>query len=119
MIDPERLKKIAREIYEKSFVDEKTKQIIEERYKYQKTQARLRQESKKRLVKIFGGECMVCGYKKSLSALEFHHIDEQSKDFELGNNVRDEDKLLKEAEKCILVCSNCHREIHYPCFIKL
>ena len=24
------------------------------------------------------------------------------------------DKLRKEVEKCILVCSNCHKEIHYP-----
>jgi len=61
-----------------------------------------------------GGECVECGYKKSYTALEFHHTDPSKKDFNIalyhchtfGN------KIKEELDKCILVCANCHREIH-------
>jgi hypothetical protein len=61
-----------------------------------------------------GGKCSVCGYKKCFDALEFHHVDPSIKEFHLGGfrgyNI---EKLRKELEKCILVCRNCHTEIHY------
>ena len=34
---------------------------------------------KRRLVEHRGGKCEICGYDKSIRALEFHHIDPQSK----------------------------------------
>ncbi len=61
-----------------------------------------------------GGKCKICGYYKYTGALEFHHIDEKNKNFELS--VRDLTKswavIIKEIRKCVLVCANCHREIH-------
>ena len=61
-----------------------------------------------------GNKCCICGYDKSISALEFHHIDPQNKKYQLssGNCHKLQDDL-EEAKKCILVCSNCHREIHH------
>ena len=68
---------------------------------------------KQRLVNALGGKCCICGYDKCLSALEFHHTDPNEKDFTIGNNTHIAfEKALKEAKKCILVCANCHREIH-------
>ena len=68
---------------------------------------------KQRLVNALGGKCCICGYDKCLSALEFHHTDPNEKDFTIGNNTQIAfEKALKEAKKCILVCANCHREIH-------
>lgn len=61
-----------------------------------------------------GGCCVKCGYNKCIAALEFHHLDPKEKDFSLGNkgNCIGWDKVKIELDKCILVCANCHREIH-------
>ena len=75
----------------------------------------LLKKHKQTLVKEFGGCCSKCGYNKNYSALEFHHLESKEKDFHLGSaKTTNIDKLRKEVEKCILVCSNCHKEIHYP-----
>lgn len=68
---------------------------------------------KERFVANMGGQCVRCFYKKCINALEFHHIDPSKKDpkFECWKSFSDE-RVTKELEKCILVCSNCHREIH-------
>lgn len=66
------------------------------------------------LVEYKGGKCQICNYNKCLSALEFHHINPMNKDFNIAANskYRNLTKLKKEVDKCILVCANCHREIH-------
>ena len=78
---------------------------------------------KKRLIKQVlvdykGGKCELCGYNKCLGALEFHHLNPNEKEFEiskknLNNNTVTIEDLKKEADKCILVCANCHAELHY------
>lgn len=61
-----------------------------------------------------GNKCQCCGYNKCISALEFHHIEPMQKEFAIGTNgyTRSWNKVKNELDKCILVCSNCHREIH-------
>lgn len=61
-----------------------------------------------------GGKCVVCGYNKYLGALEFHHTDPTKKDFSISASSAKtfNEKIKKELDKCMLVCSNCHREIH-------
>lgn len=67
---------------------------------------------KERLVKLFGGKCKLCGYDYCIAALHFHHINPKDKKFGISQSrIRNFEKLKKEAEKCILVCSNCHAEI--------
>ena len=65
-------------------------------------------------VEYKGGCCEKCGYKKYIGALEFHHLDPNEKDFGIADKgfIRSWDKIKKELDKCILVCSNCHKEIH-------
>lgn len=72
-----------------------------------------RKNVKLKLVKHFGGKCACCGYDKYIGALEFHHLDPNKKEFGLsvGGLTRSLKKALIEAQKCVLVCSNCHREI--------
>lgn len=76
---------------------------------------------KRELINLMGGKCSLCGYDKNYAALEFHHKDPKSKSFQLDSrhlsNTSMND-IIKETEKCILVCSNCHKEIHYPKFQK-
>ena len=59
-----------------------------------------------------GGKCVVCGYQRYIGSLAFHHLDPSEKEFNFRDSCRSQDVLLKELEKCILVCSNCHGEIH-------
>ena len=60
-----------------------------------------------------GEKCCVCGYDKCISALEFHHLNPEEKEFSISTNSNISfEKANKELKKCILVCSNCHREIH-------
>lgn len=73
-----------------------------------------KKRSKQRMVQIHGGKCYICSYDKCNSALEFHHLDSNEKDFGVsqhGNTVSFS-KMVEECKKCILVCANCHREIH-------
>ena len=64
------------------------------------------------LVKHLGGKCVLCGYDKCVKALHFHHIEPSSKKFTVsGNHCRNMVDLLKEVEKCCLLCANCHTEV--------
>lgn len=70
-----------------------------------------RRDLKRRLVALFGGKCQVCTYSRSLSALDFHHLDPAKKEFAIARM----DKfslMVEEAKKCMLLCSNCHHEVH-------
>lgn len=73
-----------------------------------------RRQIKVLAVEYKGGKCQMCGYNKCIAALEFHHLDPKEKDFSLGSkgNIKSFSKVKPELDKCILVCSNCHREEH-------
>ena len=67
------------------------------------------------LIKKAGGKCKICGYDKCSDAFELHHIDPATKLFSIGSaNPKHMtwEEVVAEAEKCIMVCSNCHKEIH-------
>lgn len=66
------------------------------------------------LVEYKGGKCVICGYKKYFGAFDLHHLDEKEKSFSLSMKgiTRSWEKTKKEANKCILLCANCHREVH-------
>ena|ERR1035437_155220 len=73
-----------------------------------------RKNIKLELIKLFGGKCVRCGYKKCVGALHFHHKNPKTKKFALSARgiTRAFEKTLEEAKKCILICSNCHSELH-------
>lgn len=66
------------------------------------------------IVAYRGGKCVFCGYKRSIWALDLHHVVAHQKEFGLSARglTRSLEKIKAEADKCILVCANCHREIH-------
>jgi hypothetical protein len=82
--------------------------------KYKKWQRKARKKRKNKLVAIFGGKCQICGYNKSIRALEFHHVNPKEKEITLSliGLLRKWEIIIKEIKKCILVCSNCHKEFH-------
>ena len=60
-----------------------------------------------------GGKCKNCGYKTCYSALEFHHTDPDVKEASWGKmRLWGWERIKNELSKCILLCSNCHREAH-------
>ena len=74
--------------------------------------SKYRSNIKEKLVAYKGGRCQICGYDRCINALEFHHLNPQEKDFTISGGTKSLNLLLPEVDKCILVCSNCHREIH-------
>lgn len=75
--------------------------------------ARRRRKVKKILVAEAGGRCAICGYDRCMAALSFHHIDPTQKAFQVSHNgvTRSLARARAEAQKCILLCSNCHMEV--------
>lgn len=69
------------------------------------------------LIERSGGKCSICGYNKNISSLCFHHEDPSTKSFELdirrlsNNSMK---TIEEEFKKCILLCHNCHNELHNP-----
>lgn len=63
-----------------------------------------------------GGKCEICGYDKNLAALDFHHLDSKQKEFQIDIRKFANSKLSDlevELDKCIILCANCHREMHH------
>jgi hypothetical protein len=64
----------------------------------------------------FGGKCQICSYDKCQNVLSFHHLPGTDKKFTISDAIvrkrKSEQELVDELKKCILVCANCHGEIH-------
>lgn len=74
---------------------------------------KIRNDNRKKATDYKGGKCNICGYSKCIDALCFHHVNPKEKSFGLSNNYNKEWTVLKEElDKCILLCLNCHAELH-------
>lgn len=64
------------------------------------------------LLTAFGNKCSVCGYDKCKRALQFHHLDPATKEFDISGKGQTLSwkRLKAEADKCVLLCANCHAE---------
>lgn len=71
-----------------------------------------RQRNKDKAIEYKGGKCLVCGYKKSKRALSFHHLDPNTKVEGIIGTSKAWEKIKLELDKCALLCSNCHAEVH-------
>ena len=93
--------------------------VLESRGSYRCKQCRVEQVSrwrrqvKARLVAEAGGRCMLCGYDRCLAALQFHHLDRETKSFSLSHDgiARSFARSRAEVQKCVLLCANCHAEV--------
>jgi hypothetical protein len=74
-----------------------------------------RSVTKIRMVDAMGGKCQCCGYDRCNNSLAFHHLDPAQKENGFGDirsNPSNWINIVEELRKCILVCHNCHSEIH-------
>ena len=74
--------------------------------------ARLKNQDK--LYELMGDKCWLCGYNKCRAAMDFHHVDRETKSMELTQREMSYswERIIKEARKCVLLCAICHREFH-------
>jgi transposase len=72
-----------------------------------------RRRLKAQLVADAGGRCVICGYDRSVVALQFHHRDPTVKTFSIAHRglARSLEATLAEVRKCVLLCANCHAEV--------
>lgn len=69
---------------------------------------------KQQLIDLKGGACQSCGYNKCMRAMTFHHRNPAEKKFEMTTREISGyswENVLIEADKCDLLCANCHFEI--------
>jgi len=82
-----------------------------ERNEYQR---RRRDKRKDKLIEYFGNKCCDCGGTFHKCAYDFHHVNPLEKKFEIAPALdRNWNTIMEEINKCIMLCSNCHRVRHY------
>ena len=78
---------------------------------------RSRQKKKRILIEYKGGKCTRCELKIDIpDVYDFHHRDPNEKEFGLAQNSGKNlslERCKKEADKCDLLCKNCHAIVHY------
>jgi len=110
--------KCAWKLCNKEFLFEKKKgnpqRFCSKRYSNRFRVTKRRRTLKQMAVAYKGGKCERCGYNKCVQALQFHHKDPSKKSFGLSVRglTRSWEKIKEEIEKCLLLCANCHSEIH-------
>ncbi len=69
---------------------------------------------RERAIEYKGGKCESCGYQRCNEALEFHHSDPKKKGFSISSKgyTRSWERVKQELDKCMILCANCHRELH-------
>lgn len=71
-----------------------------------------RRRIKKRAVESKGGRCELCGYNRCVGSMVFHHRNKKEKDFGISGITLSWARIKKELKKCVLLCTNCHGEVH-------
>ncbi|MCX6792628.1 MAG: hypothetical protein NTY12_01250 [Candidatus Falkowbacteria bacterium] len=94
---------------------EKDRRVYADRADYLKhAVSRRRKVIRQTALKYKGDQCSICNYNKCFQALEFHHMESSKKDFGISASgyTRSWKAIKEELDKCILLCANCHREVH-------
>lgn len=79
---------------------------------------RIVKAKKERAYLEFGSACVVCGYDRCKAALEWHHLDPNGKEIEPKKAFsRSWERIKEELKKCVLLCANCHREVHHNALV--
>ena len=93
-------------------INSKYRNTLLGKQKHYKANLLNRQRNYKLLKQLKSNGCAICGYNKCTKALDFHHVIPKDKKFYIVADSMQREDLIEELNKCILLCSNCHREIH-------
>lgn len=106
-------KRLKRNEYARNYYQSHKKKINPKRQEHNR---KYYLENKDAAIKSKGSRCFNCGYEytgENGAVFDFHHVDEGSREI-FGRLVqRSRNAMFKELEKCVMVCANCHRLIHY------
>jgi len=83
----------------------KDKRKYADRAEYlKKTVAKRRKIIRKKAIEYKGNKCAICKYNKCIQALEFHHYQQNSKNFGISDKgyTRSWEVIKTEIDKCIL-----------------
>ena len=72
-----------------------------------------RKNTKIKLVEGFGKMCSICHLIDDPIVYDFHHLDPDQKDFGIASRIRSWENVISEAKKCVMLCSHCHRKVHF------
>lgn len=72
-----------------------------------------RKNTKIKLVEGFSSKCSMCGIQDDPIIYDFHHLDSNEKEFQLSGKIMSWENLIIEAKKCVMLCSHCHRKLHF------
>lgn len=100
-----------------NFCSQEHKNLYYKNTDYYKERYEKGKDIRSTLLTQFNNVCSLCGYNKNSAALVFHHIDPKDKKFSISVKscvYKSTTELQEEVNKCILVCANCHAELHYP-----
>ncbi len=89
------------------------KELREKNPEKHRLESKNRQKSQTEWIHSLKTPCIICGESEPV-CIDFHHTDPTKKDFTIGKKQSwSKERLLPEIRKCVCVCANCHRKIHY------
>lgn len=108
-LDPDKQREYQRQWYHK------TKELPGKRMTRKDSKKNLIERNRQTILEAKTTGCQICGYNKCADSLEFHHRDPNTKELTISAAVRawGPERLKEELSKCIILCANCHRELHF------
>lgn len=94
---------------------EKSRQYYNSNKEKMKSQSRTWKKTQRQKINEYKDNCSCakCGESRNW-LLDFHHIDPSKKSFQISQGeAKGWEKIKKEIKKCVVLCSNCHRDFHY------
>jgi len=84
--------------------------------KYRESSRTRKEKSKQFANKIkTDAKCLFCR-EDDFACLDFHHKDPNEKEIDISELIKNRappEKILKETNKCVVLCANCHRKLHH------
>ena len=71
-----------------------------------------RHNTKIKLIEGFGSKCCACHLEDDPIVYDFHHLNGDEKEHTISSKIMSWENLVKEAKKCVMLCSHCHRKVH-------
>ena len=106
--DPE-VRRVRQAVYSRTYYEKNQKEVIRKVNAKKKIHKTWFVNYKKQLA------CVTCGYNHP-AALDFHHVEQKKSNRKVHKLVSDghtKKRILEEIDKCVVLCSNCHREHHH------